>query len=153
MSRYTLKISDRQYIAEVKEISADTARIEVDGTEYTVDLVELGRHQAEPPVRPTAPSPAAAGPATPAPSRSKAAPAAGGSIPAPLPGLVLQLKVAEGDQVSAGQCLLVMEAMKMENQITAPHNGSVKKIHVAEGDNVGEGDALIEVARPEMTTL
>jgi acetyl-CoA/propionyl-CoA carboxylase biotin carboxyl carrier protein len=55
--------------------------------------------------------------------------------------------------VQAGQSLLVMEAMKMENVVPAPHNGTVRKIFVAEGATVGEGEPLIEVARPEMTTL
>ena len=72
---------------------------------------------------------------------------------APLPGLILELKVKEGDTVQAGQPLLVMEAMKMENVIQAPHDGTVKRLLVAAGDSVGEGDVLAEVSRPEMTTL
>jgi biotin carboxyl carrier protein len=151
MSHYTLKINDRQYTAEVKEINAEQARIVVDEQEYTVDLIELGRRPAAEPVRATnpTPTPAPAGKTRPSPS----APTRAGTITAPLPGLILQLKVSEGDTVNAGQCVMVMEAMKMENQITAPHNGSVKKIFVGEGDSVGEGDALVEIARPEMTTL
>jgi biotin carboxyl carrier protein len=151
MSHYTLKINDRQYTAEVKEINAEQARIVVDDTEYTVDLLELGRRPAAEPLRATTPmaTPVAIGKARP----STAAPTHAGTITAPLPGLILQLKVSEGDTVNAGQCVMVMEAMKMENQITAPHNGSVKKVFVGEGDSVGEGDALVEIARPEMTTL
>jgi len=63
------------------------------------------------------------------------------------------MRVKEGDKVQAGQVLLVMEAMKMENPVTAPFNGTVSKVHVREGDNVGEGDLLVEVARPEMAML
>ena len=151
MSSYTLKINDHRYTAEVKEISAEQARIVIDNTEYTVELVELGRHPVAGPAQISAEKPAAV------PTR-KARPRAasqdsGGTIPAPMPGLILQLNVKEGDTVDAGQRLMVMEAMKMENQITAPHNGSVKKVFVSEGDSVGEGDALVEIARPEMTTL
>lgn len=151
MSQYTLKINDRQYTAEVKEISAEQARIVVDETEYTVDLVELGRRPSAVPVSINSDRPAAV-----PVQKSRPAPAsqsAGGAINAPLPGLILQLKVKEGDTVDAGQVVMVMEAMKMENQITAPHNGSVKKLFVSEGDSVGEGDALVEITRPKMTTL
>ncbi len=151
MSRYTLKVNDRQYTAEVKEITAEQARIVVDDTEYTVDLIELGRRPSVAPARVHSDRPAAAPVQKMRPSA--AAMDSGGTITAPLPGLILQLKVKEGDTVSAGQCVMVMEAMKMENQITAPHNGSVKKVFVTEGDSVGEGDALVEIARPEMTTL
>jgi len=79
--------------------------------------------------------------------------AGNGAITAPMPGSIFQMKTKEGATVQAGQVLLVMEAMKMENPITAPYNGTVTKVFVREGDNVGEGDLLVEVARPEMTTL
>lgn len=152
MSLYKLKVNDRQYTAEVKEITSEQARIVVDDTEYTVDLLELGRRPSAAPARVATERPAAAAPA-PKTRPSSPSQGSGGTIDAPLPGLVLQLKVKEGDTVAAGQCLLVMEAMKMENQITAPHNGSVKKVFVSEGDSVLEGNSLVEIARPEMTTL
>lgn len=72
---------------------------------------------------------------------------------APLPGLVLEVKVKVGDAVQTGQPVLIMEAMKMENVIPAPHNGTVRKVFVSNGDSVGEGDSLVEIALPEMTTL
>ncbi len=151
MSNYTLKVNDRRYTAEVKEITAEKARIVIDDTEYTVELIELGRHPSTGPAQITTGKPAAVPVKK---DRPQASPqGSGGTIAAPLPGLILQLKVKEGDTVDAGQCVMVMEAMKMENQITAPHNGSVKKVFVSEGDSVGEGDALVEIARPEMTTL
>jgi biotin carboxyl carrier protein len=70
-----------------------------------------------------------------------------------MPGLVLTIKAKEGDVVAAGQPLLVMEAMKMENAIASPYAGTVAKIYVREGDSISEGDLLVEVARPKMTTL
>jgi biotin carboxyl carrier protein len=70
-----------------------------------------------------------------------------------MPGLVLAIKAKEGDTVSAGQTLLVMEAMKMENAIASPYAGTVSKIYVRDGDSISEGDLLVEVARPKMTTL
>jgi len=151
MSQYTLKVNDRQYTAEIMEITAEQARIIVDDTEYTVELVELGRRPSVAPARTASDRPAAAPAQKTRPTSSIQAP--GGTITAPLPGQILQLKVKEGDTVDAGQCVMVMEAMKMENQITAPHNGTVKRVFVSEGDSVGEGDPLVEIARPEMTTL
>jgi biotin carboxyl carrier protein len=76
-----------------------------------------------------------------------------GAVLAPLPGLILRLEAKEGDSVQAGQPLVVMEAMKMENVVTAPYQGRVRKIFVAEGATVGEGEPLVEVARPKKTTL
>lgn len=152
MSEYVLKIGDREYRARVEEITAERATIVVDDESYQVDLVEIGRRPAvarsvrKPTARPTA----AEAPAVPAAKPSEEAP---GAVAAPLPGLVLRLEVKEGDAVQAGQTLLVMEAMKMENAVQAPHHGTVLTIFVGEGSTVGEGDPLVLIARPEMTTL
>ncbi len=155
MSEYVLNIAGREYRAEVAELTAERARIVVNGTEYTVDLVEIGRSDAVMPAVPrTAPTAASRSAAVPASAPRPAAPPGGaGGVPAPLPGLVLEVKVKEGDAVSAGQPVVVMEAMKMENVVPAPHNGTVRKVFVANGDSVAEGDLLVEIARPEMTTL
>lgn len=153
MSEYVLKIGDREYRAKVEEITADTATIVVNDTSYEVDLVEIGR-RAAPAVSVQRPSARPASTPTPSPAPAQRASAeTSGAVPAPLPGLILQVKVKEGESVQAGQPLLVMEAMKMENVVPAPHNGTVRKIFVAEGATVGEGEPLVEVARPEMTTL
>jgi biotin carboxyl carrier protein len=153
MSEYVLKIGGREYRATVEEITADKATIVVDDTSYEVDLVEIGR-RAAPAVSVQRPAtrPASAPVPSPTPTPRVSAEISG-AVPAPLPGLILRIEVKEGDSVQAGQSLLVMEAMKMENVVPAPHNGTVRKIFVAEGATVGEGEPLIEVARPEMTTL
>jgi biotin carboxyl carrier protein len=151
MREYVLRIAGVEHRAQVREITADQARIAVDGHEYRVDLVEIGRGDAtaEAPARPR-PRPTTAPLAAPLRAAPKGS---AGAVPAPLPGLVVEVKVAEGQAVSAGQPVVVMEAMKMENTIAAPHDGTVRKILVGAGDSVAEGDALIEIARPEMTTL
>lgn len=150
MNRYILAIGGRQYRAEVLELGPERARVVVDGTEYAVDLVEISR----PTGKPAQPVPAAP-PAAPRPAPPPRAGSRGSSegAVAPLPGLVVQVKVREGDSVRAGQPLLVMEAMKMENVIPAPYNGTVSRVLVKEGDNVSEGDLLLLIARPDMTTL
>lgn len=90
-----------------------------------------------------APSPVPA-PAPAAPSPTPAA-AGEGVVTAPMPGKILKILVKEGEQVKTGQGLLILEAMKMENEIPAPKDGVVKKILVKEGDTVNTGDPLIEI--------
>lgn len=153
MSEYVLKIGDREYRAKVEQITADKATIVVDETPYEVDLVEIGR-RAAPAVSVQRPAPRATTAAVSAPPPTfRVSAETSGAVPAPLPGLILRIDVKEGETVQAGQPLLVMEAMKMENVVPAPHQGTVRKIFVTEGATVGEGEPLIEVARPEMTTL
>ena len=65
-------------------------------------------------------------------------------ITAPMPGIILSIAVKEGDEVNAGDALLVLEAMKMENEIHAPRAGKVKKVHVSEGAEVQSGAALVD---------
>jgi biotin carboxyl carrier protein len=154
MSQHVLRIGGREYRAEVKEMTPERALVEVDGKQYAVDLVQLGRRTVTAgAVRPMAQAPTAAAIPPPAPARPAAVSAGEGGITAPMPGLILSIKAKEGDNVQAGQLLMLMEAMKMENAITAPCNGVVSKIYVREGDPVSEGDLLVDVARPKMTTL
>jgi biotin carboxyl carrier protein len=159
MRQHVLRIGGREYQAEVKDLTPEHATVVVDGKEYVVDIVQLGRRtitaETVPPAAPVAsPGPRPAVVPTPA-APPKSAPSARGEggIVAPMPGLVLSIKAKEGDSVVAGQTLLVMEAMKMENAISSPYAGTVAKTYVREGDSISEGDLLVEVARPKMTTL
>lgn len=153
MKKYVLEIGDREYNAEVKDITAEYANIEVDGTLYHVKLKELGRKEAPviQSVRPSAPPRTAAKPAPSKPRPAETGDA--GSIYAPLPGLILDVMVKEGDTVKSGQNIMVMEAMKMENQVQAPHDGTVSKVVVQKGDTVAEGDLLANISRSFMSTL
>ncbi len=152
MSRYKLNIDGREYQAEIKEITSDQATVIVNGTQHTVDLVEISRREAAAvEVRRPARQKNASPPSVSAPSPTPAG--HHGNIRSPLPGLVLEVKVVEGATVQAGDPLIVLEAMKMENVIQAPHNGTVRKVFIGEGDSVGDGDPLFELSRPEMTTL
>ena len=71
-------------------------------------------------------------------------------VKAPMPGLILDVRVKEGEEVKAGDFLLVLEAMKMENTLTAPRDGVVKKVHVAETNTVEKDQLLIEMHAPEV---
>ena len=61
-----------------------------------------------------------------------------------MPGKILNIYVEEGDNVNAGETIMILEAMKMENEIRAPGKGKVTKIHIKEGDSVATGDVLVE---------
>lgn len=71
------------------------------------------------------------------------------SMSAPMPGVILQVLVGAGDRVTRGQALLVLEAMKMEHQITAPYDGAIEHVHCAEGEMVQPGVDLISMTPEE----
>ena len=127
-------------------------RITVNGNTYDVQVEELGASQA--PVAPAAPQASAPvatpAPATPAPAPQASAPAATGEgekVTAPMPGNILDIMVNVGDSVAANQVVVVLEAMKMENDIVTPVAGTVTAINVTKGQAVNSGDVLITVAK------
>ena len=125
-------------------------KVTVNGQNYDVAVEELAAAGAAP-VPPPNPVTIAAPPSAPAPAA--AAPAAAGpavagatTIKAPMPGTVLSFKVANGQAVRRGDVLLILEAMKMENEIVAPQDGMVASLRVGAGSAVNTGDALIDLA-------
>ncbi len=120
-------------------------RIVIDGVEHFVEVEEIKAETVAAPARPNRPQPAAAPrPAAPvpAPTASPAAPSAG-TMTAPLQGTILDIPVSPGQAVKAGEILLIIEAMKMENEIVAPSDGTVDSISVKKGDIVRAGDLLL----------
>ena len=123
-------------------------RITLNGKVYEVEvekgeamLLDEYEAAAPAPAVPAAPAPAAA----PAPVPAAAPAAAGTQVTSPLPGNILNLNVKEGDAVKAGQLLVLIEAMKMENEVLAPCDGVVKQIAVAKGQMVATGDVLLVI--------
>ena len=110
-------------------------KVNVNGTEYKVSIELISETEAAAPV--AAPAPAAA-PAAPA----AAAPAGGEKVNAPMPGTILSVNVKVGDAVKKGQVLVVLEAMKMENEIMAPVDGTVTFVGVNQGATVESGSAI-----------
>ena len=93
--------------------------------------------------RPAGGSAAAHGAAAAAPSGSSK----GENLPAPMPGLIKEIRVQPGQAVKAGQVLIILEAMKMENEIVAPANGTVTEVSVSKGQTVGAGTPLLKIAK------
>ena len=92
-----------------------------------------------------APAPAPAAAAAPAPAAAPVA-GAGEKVQAPMPGTILDIKVAVGDTVSRGQTVVILEAMKMENDIVASCDGKITSILVSKGDTVNSDDVLVTIA-------
>ncbi len=121
-------------------------RITVEGKTYEMDVELIGANGAvAAPVAKAAAPVAAAPKAAPAPVAAKPAAVGSGSVAAPMPGTILKVLKATGDSVKAGEVVLILEAMKMENEITAPVDGTIESLSLTEGSTVAGGDLLFDV--------
>ena len=152
MKQYKYKIGGLQYDVTIDSIKGNIAQVEVNGIPFEVEMQGSTLVEEDLPTQAAADAPAAAPtaaqPAAPA-AATAAAPAAGpgegAPVKAPLPGVVAKILVAMGQSVKKGETVLVLEAMKMENNITAECDGKVTGICVAAGDSVMEGTTLITI--------
>jgi biotin carboxyl carrier protein len=141
MKEFKYKINGKEYDVKVDEVEGTTTSVEVNGTLYKVELEKPMRKQIAkvkvPPSIAVTPSSIT--------SKPSAAPASagGGIIKSPLPGIILSVDCKVGDTVKKGQKLLVLEAMKMENNIPSDKDGEIAEIKVNKGDSVLEGVDLI----------
>ncbi|MBY4765063.1 acetyl-CoA carboxylase biotin carboxyl carrier protein subunit [Streptococcus uberis] len=126
-------------------------KISIDGKEYLVEMEEIGGAPvAAAPASTPAPVPSA--PAaetaaeTPSPVSASVSPASADAMASPMPGTILKILVNPGDSVSENQPLMILEAMKMENEIVASQAGTVTAIHVSPGQAVNAGDGLITIS-------
>jgi glutaconyl-CoA/methylmalonyl-CoA decarboxylase subunit gamma len=127
--------------------------ITVNGEVYEVEVEELGNDGAVAPVqsRPAAkpaPAPARKPAAKAAPKQAKkvtSVSAGAASVTAPMPGVVLDVKVSEGQSVKKNDVIMILEAMKMENEVMAPQDGVIESVAVSKGSNVNAGDIMIVI--------
>jgi biotin carboxyl carrier protein len=121
-------------------------RITVEGKTYEMDVELIGANGAAvAPVAKAAAPVAAAPKAAPAPVAAKPVAVGSGAVVAPMPGTILKVLKATGDSVKAGEVVLILEAMKMENEITAPVDGTIESLSLTEGSTVAGGDLLFDV--------
>lgn len=147
MKQYKFKINGNDYNVAINSTNGNLADVTVNGVSYQVEMENAmpaapvaAPVQAAPQVSAPAPQPAAA----PAPAAKPAG--EGKAVTSPLPGVIIEVSVKEGDTVAAGQKVAVLEAMKMENEIQAEKAGVVTKIHVSKGDSVLEGASIVTIA-------
>ncbi|MBQ2149922.1 MAG: biotin/lipoyl-binding protein [Bacteroidales bacterium] len=147
MKTYKFRINGNEYNVEINSVEGNLADVTVNGAAYKVEMENA-------PATPAAPA-ATANPAAqarqdaPAAAPAKPAPApagAGKAITSPLPGVIIEVSVKEGQAVKAGQKVAVIEAMKMENEIQASSDGTVTAVLVNKGDSVLEGTEIVKIA-------
>ena len=122
-------------------------RITLEGKTYEMEVELVGEGGAvKQAVKKAAVSAPVAAPAAPAaPAKQSQAEAGDGSVVAPMPGTVIKIVKNAGEAVKAGEVVLILEAMKMENEIAAPVDGTIAAINCTEGGTVAGGDVLFEV--------
>ena len=146
MKNYKFTIDGEAFTARIVEHTEDKVIVDLNGNTYNVELTPEESAAPAVPAAISQPVQASAAPT----STRKVVPAVAGSISAggvtaPIPGVVVQIPVATGDKVSEGSVVLVLEAMKMENQISAVIDGTISRIAVKVGDSVADGQLLIQI--------
>ena len=149
MSKYQYTVNGVDYDVEIEETGEDTAKVTVNGRVFDVQTKQRpavsDARKRTPVVRPPIAAPA---PVTPPVATQPASPAplpAGTHITAPLPGTITEVNVSVGDTVKTGDTLIVLEAMKMQNNIEAETAGTVSAVRVSKGDSVLEGTVLVVI--------
>ena len=152
MNKYQYKVQGVDYDVEIEEVEGNIAKVNVNGIRFDVEMkqpinpastLKKVHVQAPKPVSRPSVAPAAAAAAAPAP---QAAPTGAGSpVKAPLPGTITELKVNVGDTVKVGDVVLVLEAMKMQNNIESEYEGTVTSINAKQGETVMEGAVLMTI--------
>lgn len=150
MKEYKYIINGKEYTVNIEHLEGNMANVTVNGKAYDVEIVgkEVKKAVAAHPAPTTAAKPAAS--ATPAASKpakpaASASTGAGTTVKAPLPGTINDVKATVGQQVKEGDVVIILEAMKMENEITAEASGTITAIPVQKGDTVMEGTPLFTI--------
>lgn len=157
MGKYNFRINGHDYQVDVNSVEGGIADVTVNGTDYKVELADAVPAPAQQAARPAPQATSTAAPAVTPQATAQAAQTAaqtatasapqgkGEVVTAPLPGVILDIKVKVGDAVKAGQTVAVLEAMKMENEIEATASGTVTAVNAGKGDSVLEGAAIITI--------
>jgi biotin carboxyl carrier protein len=160
MKTYKYKVQGVDYEVEIVEVEGKIAKVNVNGIPFEIEMqkpINAAKHPAlaatkrsssaapaETPAATPVAAPAAAAPAQPA-AQPTAAAGAGNALKAPLPGTINAINVKVGDKVNVGDVVIVLEAMKMQNNIEAEYAGTVTSILVNQGDSVMEGAVMLTI--------
>ena len=145
MKKFKFKIQGNKYDVHILNVEDNIAEIEVNGAVYTVEVYKVISQSKTPKLVRSVAVPSTESAKSEQRTSAPTAPKGTGFIKSPLPGVILQVYVKEGDAVKVGTKLLMLEALKMENNINADKEGVIKSIKVKAGDSVLEGDVLIEI--------
>ena len=142
MAKYQYTIQGVDYDVEINEVEGSLAKVNVNGIDFDVELkqpISVGKQMKKVKLE----KPVAAPGAAPVPAPVEAG--SGAKVLAPLPGTVTEVCVKVGDAVAMGDTVVVLEAMKMQNNIEAENSGTVTSVLVSKGDTVMEGAPLITI--------
>ncbi len=146
MKEFKFKINGSEYTVDINEVEGQEISLNVNGTPYKVTVdKELKQKQVVMQSKPAPRVAAAAGGTVQETSPAPVAAAGGTKITTPLPGTILDVFVNVGDTVKAGQTVVLLEAMKMENNIEAEVAGTITAVNVRKGDSVLEGDVMVVI--------
>lgn len=156
MKQYKYKVKGVEYEVNITSVEGNMAKVEVNGVPFDVEMTgstSLTTSSLNSPISApaapaiSAPAPVASAPVAPTPAASApiAAPGSGKALKAPLPGVIISVNATVGQAVKKGQTVVVLEAMKMENNINAECDGTITSICVNKGDSVMEGTVLLTI--------
>jgi len=151
MKTYQYKVKGVDYEVEIAEVEGNIAKVNVNGIPFEIELqkpINAAKHPSMNRPKVEVPKPAPTPAPTTVPVNPQPAPQAAGSgssVKAPLPGTITEIKVQVGQLVSVGDTVLVLEAMKMQNNIESEFSGQVTSIVVKQGDTVMEGAVLMTI--------
>ncbi|HZW39869.1 MAG: biotin/lipoyl-containing protein [Syntrophothermus sp.] len=145
MKKYKIKIKEKEFDVDIIKLDDNIADVVVNGTKYTVELNKKITTSKTPVLVRSKVEPSTDSDKSLSRTNVPSSPKGAGYIKSPLPGIILEIKAKVGDRVKIGDPLLVLEAMKMENNIKADKEGTITAIKVNVRDAVLEGDILIEI--------
>lgn len=143
MQKYEITVDGKTYTVEVGDVTSSPVQVVVNGQQKSVDLKAITEAPTQPAPAAEQPTPEAE-PAAPAPQPP--ASADGQVVKAPMPGKILSVSVAVGDQITEGDTFCTLEAMKMEMPVSSTATGTITEVHIAPGSNVANDDPLITVS-------
>ncbi len=136
MKKFNVTVNGKAYAVEVEEVGGFTYQPVQQEAPIQQAAVTAQTQAAPEPSKTSAPAPA---------PKAPSGPVSGETISAPMPGTILDIRVTEGQSIKAGDILVILEAMKMENEIVSPKDGIVNGIHTSKGATVSTGDAMVTI--------